>query len=351
MPEAADQTRGRRRLREAGRWLEALGPVMGLVLVVAIFSGARGFLTPINFNIVLTQTVIVALAAIGMTVVIVGGGIDLSVGAVVALCGVVGAVAVQAGWPLPVALAAALLVGAVCGAANGFVIARFGMAPFIVTLGMMGVARGVAKWLGKNQTVNYPPDHLVNRLMGNAASIGEWEVPMWLPPPGVVIVIVVAAIMTLILTRTVFGRWVYALGSSEATARLCGVPTRSLKMQLYILAGVFYGLAGVMQLSRLQQGDPTVAIGLELDVIAAVVIGGASLNGGTGSIPGALVGALIMAVLRNGSDQMGWESYVQEIMIGCVIVLAVGLDRLRRVTSRPRRVRLRSAEPHKGKNT
>jgi len=216
---------------------------------------------------------------------------------------------------------------------NGAIIARFDMAPFIVTLGMMGVARGAAKWLGRNRTVNFSPEHDVNRLMNNPPAIGGWEVPMWLPPPGVVIALIAAALMTLVLARTIFGRRVYALGSSEATARLCGIPTLSLKIWLYTLAGFFYGLAGVMQLSRLQQGDPTVAIGLELDVIAAVVIGGASLTGGSGSIPGAMIGALIMAVLRNGSDQMGWESYVQEIIIGCVIIFAVGLDKLRRRTA------------------
>jgi ribose transport system permease protein len=330
MTESPAQPHKNRTGQNLRRVLEAFGPVLGLILVVVIFSSARGFLTPVNANIVLTQTVIVALASIGMTMVIVGGGIDLSVGSVVALCAVVGAVAVKAGWPTPAVVLAALLAGAVCGLLNGVVIARFGMAPFIVTLGMMGVARGVAKWLGRNQSVNYPPDHLINRLMNNPGRFQEWDVPLWLPPPGVLIALFAAGLMTLVLARTIFGRRVYALGSNEAAARLCGIPTRMLKIQLYMLAGVFYGLAGVMQLSRLQQGDPTVAIGLELDVIAAVVIGGASLAGGTGSIPGAMVGALIMAVLRNGSDQMGWESYVQEIMIGCVIIFAVGLDKLRR---------------------
>lgn len=310
--------------------LRLFGPLIGLVFVVLIFSGARGFLSPVNFSIVLTQTVIVSLAAIGMTLIIVGGGIDLSVGSIVALCSVVGALAIQAGWPLPLVLLAPILAGGLCGALNGAIIARFGMAPFIVTLGMMGVARGVAKWLGKNQTVNFEPDHPVNRLMNNPARIGDWEVPLWFPPLGVLIALLAAALMTVVMTRSVLGRRIYALGSNEATARLCGVPTLRLKCLMYVIGGLFYGLAGLMQLSRLQQGDPTVAIGLELDVIAAVVIGGASLSGGVGSLPGTLIGALIMAVLRNGSDQMGWESYVQEIIIGCVIIIAVGLDQLRR---------------------
>jgi ribose transport system permease protein len=131
------------------------------------------------------------------------------------------------------------------------------------------------------------------------------------------------------MRQTVFGRYVFAIGSNESTARLCGIRVPLYKVLIYALAGLFFGLAGLMQLSRLTQGDPTVAIGLELDIIAAVVIGGASLNGGVGSILGSMIGALIMAVLRNGSNQMGWQTYMQEIIIGIVIILAVGLDRLR----------------------
>jgi ribose transport system permease protein len=313
--------------------LRLFGPVLGLAFVIAIFSGARGFISPVNLSIVLTQTVIVALGAVGMTIIIVGGGIDLSVGSIVALTGVVGAVAIDADWPMLMVITITIFAGGVCGLINGTIIARFGMTPFIVTLGMMGVARGVAKWMGKNQTVNYSPDHSINMLMNNPDMIAGYELPMWMPPLGVVVALVAAISMTVVLNRTVFGRRVYALGSNEATARLCGVPTLRLKTWMYTISGLFYGLAGLMQLSRLQQGDPTVAIGLELDVIAAVVIGGASLTGGTGSIPGAMIGALIMAVLRNGSVQMGWESYIQEIIIGSVIIVAVGLDKLRQRTT------------------
>ena len=135
--------------------------------------------------------------------------------------------------------------------------------------------------------------------------------------------------MSVVVRQTVFGRYIFAIGSNEATARLCGIRVQLHKALIYSLAGLFFGLSGLMQLSRLTQGDPTVAIGLELDIIAAVVIGGASLNGGTGSILGSMIGALIMAVLRNGSNQMGWPTYMQEIIIGCVIILAVGLDKLR----------------------
>ena len=131
------------------------------------------------------------------------------------------------------------------------------------------------------------------------------------------------------MRRTVFGRHVFAIGSNEATARLCGIRVPLQKSMIYTLAGLLFGLAGLMQTSRLTQGDPTVAIGLELDIIAAVVIGGASLNGGTGSVLGSMIGALIMAVLRNGSNQMGWQNFTQEIIIGVVIIIAVGLDHFR----------------------
>jgi len=149
-------------------------------------------------------------------------------------------------------------------------------------------------------------------------------------PAGVWVAVALAVATALVLRRTVFGRHVFAMGSNEAAARLCGVPTVRLQVLVFTLAGCFFGLAGLLQLSRLRLGDPTVAVGLELDIIAAVIIGGASLNGGSGTILGSIIGALIMAVLRNGSQQMGWPNYFQEIIIGVVIIAAVFLDRFRR---------------------
>jgi ribose transport system permease protein len=181
----------------------------------------------------------------------------------------------------------------------------------------------VAKWVAGEQTVN-PPATWVNQLLVN------FPRPTWLVlAPGVWITVALAFIAALVLRNTVFGRRVFALGSNEAAARACGIATDRLKLWIYGAAGLLFGLAGVMQMSRLRQGDPTVANGTELDVIAAVVIGGASLNGGEGSVLGAMVGALVMAFLRNGCQQMGWPNYVQEIIIGAIIVLAVALDRWR----------------------
>jgi ribose transport system permease protein len=307
--------------------LNVLGPFLGLALVIGLFSLSPTvrpyFLTGANFKIILTQTVIVAIGTLGMTIIIVSGGIDLSVGSVVALASVVGATALVKGLSPAVAVGLTVLVGGGIGLLNGVVIGGLRMMPFIVTLGMMGVARGAAKWLAGNQTVN-APDTPINHLMELSAPSHLFPVPL-----GVWVALGLALLMMLVMRHTVFGRYIFALGSNEAASRLCGIRVRLQKVIIYTLAGLFFGLAGLMQLSRLTQGDPTVAIGLELDIIAAVVIGGASLSGGTGSILGSMIGALIMAVLRNGSNQMGWPTYMQEIIIGVVIIFAVGLDKYR----------------------
>jgi ribose transport system permease protein len=229
------------------------------------------FLTYHNFKTIFTQTVIVAIGALGMTMIIVSGGIDLSVGSSIAFTSVVGALLIQQGWgPLP-ALLAMIASGGLIGLLNGAAIAALRLVPFIITLGTLGVMRGSAKWLGDNQTVNY-----------DASPINTWMTTAdpfsYVLPAGVWVTLGLAILTSILLRYTVFGRHLFALGSNEATARLCGIPTTRLKIAIYALAGCFFGLAGVFQLSRLRQGDPTVAVGLELDIIAAVIIGGASLK-------------------------------------------------------------------------
>lgn len=317
-----------------GSTLNIVGPFLillfvGLLFAIIMPADVRGgFFSIYNFKLILTQTVIVAIGALGMTIIIVSGGIDLSVGSVVALTSVLAAWLVSHGHSAGLAFAAAIGTGALLGLVNGGIIAGFRMTPFIVTLGMLGIARGLAKWLADNQTVNLPGAAIpgVELLMADPDPDNPTS---WFVSPGIALAIDLAILTTIFMKRTIFGRYIFAIGSNEATARLCGIRTRLVKAGIYTLAGVFFGLSGVMQFSRLRQGDPSTAIGIELDIIAAVVIGGASLNGGTGSILGSMIGALTMSVLRSGSTQSDWPNYMQEIIIGIVIILAVGLDKWR----------------------
>ena len=311
--------------RRLGRTLELLGPFLGLVFVVALFAaiGPSGFLSAYNFKTVATQTVIVGLGAVGMTFVITSGGIDLSIGSVIALASVVTALALKAGAPPLVAVAAGVGTGALCGLANGLAVTVFEIVPFIVTLGMLGIARGLAKWLADEQKVDALPAGLEGWMSKSS------EHAFLYLPKGVWLLFVLSAAMAFCLRSTVFGVHTVAIGSNEATARLCGVPVKRTKTLIYVLCGIFAGLAGVLQYGRLTVGDPTTALGKELDVIAAVVIGGASLSGGTGSILGSLLGAFLMSVLANGCNLTGVPNYVQEILIGAIIVAAVALDRFR----------------------
>ena len=313
------------------RVLTAVGPFLILAFVIGLFAvimppeSRETFFSLYNSKTILTQTVIVAIGALGMTMIIVSGGIDLSVGSVIALTSVVGAVLMNEGWSVTGVISICVAAGGVVGLVNGGIIAGFRMTPFIVTLGMLGIARGLAKKLAQNQTVNISGENAnaVGLLMADPDPEG------WFVSPGIAVAINLAILVSIFMSRTIFGRYIFAIGSNEATARLCGVRTRLNKVAIYGVAGMLFGLAGMMQFARLRQGDPSTAIGIELDIIAAVVIGGASLNGGTGSILGSMIGALTMAVLRSGSIQSDWPNYMQEIIIGIVIILAVGLDKWR----------------------
>lgn len=301
------------------------GPLLGLLVVLGLFwiLEPEAFLSARNLRTVSTQTVIVGLGAIGMTFVIASGGIDLSVGSVIALASVVAAAVAQAGYDPFFCALAGVGAGALCGLVNGVVIARLGVIPFIATLGMMGVARGVAKWLAAEQKIDAPAGWLAD-LMSKAEEFRLLGLPR-----AVWITLLLAIVFGLVLRHTVLGAHTLAVGSNEDTARLCGVRVGRTKIWIYVLCGIFGGLAGVMTFGRLTVGDPTTAIGEELDVIAAVVIGGASLSGGEGRIAGSILGALLMAFLANGCNLTGVPNYVQEILIGVIIVAAVALDRYR----------------------
>ncbi len=331
-----------------GRWLRhlsVLAPFLGLLFVYLFFAvydiaidGSLDQLSILfsqfNLKIVAAQTTIVALAALGMTLIIISGGIDLSPGSSIALTTTVIAVWMRDGplasaeWGILSPLLALLLgiaAAGLVGVVNGVLITGLRIVPFIVTLGMMGIARGLAKFLGGEQRVNAP-----DTWLGGLLSIDARHAAFWGLPWGVIVLVVFAVAAYFLLHYSVFGRHVFAIGSNESTARLCGVQVSMKKVLIYTIAGLLTGVAGVMQFSQLTVGDPTVAVGKELDIIASVVIGGGSLSGGKGSITGTMIGAFVMGILRNGCDIFGIPNYVQEIFIGLIIIAAVGIDQLRR---------------------
>jgi ribose transport system permease protein len=307
-------------------WLKRLGPLVGLVFVFVLFAilTPAKFATVSNLQLMLLQTAVVGTAALGMTMVIISGGIDLSVGSVIALTTVVVALLLNAGAPPLMAAGGGVVAGMICGSLIGVLITRVRLAPFIVTLGMWGALRGAAKGLANEQMI-VPPTTWLAKLLNTLTDEQAWM----LLPPGVWLMLILAVIISVVLKYTKQGRYVFAVGSNEVAARICGVPVERTKLLVYILGSGFAALAGVLQFSYLTVGDPTTASGMELDIIAAVVIGGGSLAGGEGSIFGSLVGALIMTTVGNGCIKMELPNWVQEIVAGAIIVIAVALDRFR----------------------
>ncbi len=321
-PPGAWRGRARSWLTQHG-WV---GPLVALVVLYAVFAAWQGetFATAGTLKTMLRQTTVVGLCALGMTLVIVLGGIDLSIGSTVALVTIVIAWLLQAGWaPLAAALAGIAVAG-LCGLGNGILITGLRVTPFIVTLGAMGIIRGLAKGMAHEQKIDAPLTWL-NDLVAELPRGLSWLVL----PPGVWLTVVVSLAAAVLLGYTRFGRHVIAIGSNEQAARLCGVRVERTKVAVYAIEALLAGVAGVMQFSRLTVGDPTVANGLELDVIAAVVIGGGSLSGGEGSIVGSLIGAMLMTEIKTGCTHAGLPMWVQEIITGGIIVVAVALDRLR----------------------
>jgi ribose transport system permease protein len=298
------------------------GPLIALFALYALFAALspNTFLGAANLMTMARQTVVVAIGSVGMTYVIILGGIDLSVGSAVALTTVVVARALQAHFPPIGAVALGIGVGALTGFANGALVSGLRITPFIVTLGTMSLLRGAAKGLSDEQKIDADP-HGIDAWMTGASG--------WFPA-GVWVAIVAAVLAAVLLRSSVFGRHVVATGSNEQTARLCGVPVTRVRILVYTLAGALAGLAGVLEFATLTVGDPTDSIGLELEVIAAVVIGGASLAGGQGSIVGAMIGALLMTEIKTGCTHIGLPNWVQEILTGAIIVAAVAIDRVRK---------------------
>ncbi|MEU6738999.1 ABC transporter permease [Streptosporangium sandarakinum] len=310
-----------RRRHPAAAWLAENGALVALVVLVVGLSLLSGdFLTVTNLLNVGVQAAVTAILAFGVTFVIITGGIDLSVGSVAALSAIVLAwLATDSGLPWPLAVLVALAVGLVCGLANAALIAYGKLPPFIATLAMLGIARGLALVISQGSPIALPD--AVTHL---GDTIGDY-----LPIP-VLVMIAMGLITALVLSRTYSGRAIYAIGGNEEAARLSGIKVDRQKLITYGLSGLFAAIAGIVLASRLASAQPQAASGYELDAIAAVVIGGASLSGGKGRAFGTFVGALILAVLRNGLNLLSVSAFWQQVVIGVVIALAVLSDTLRR---------------------
>jgi ribose/xylose/arabinose/galactoside ABC-type transport system permease subunit len=359
-----------------------LGPFIGLALVFGLFSALRPqtFPTLANIQLMIRLTAVVGTGALGMTLIIISGGIDLSVGSVVALGTIVVALLVNAGVPQIFAALGGAGVGLACGYVTGnlvvgqvgrvvsvaFAVAaagtlnhlnyspwivwigaaailagglvvnelflknldinkQLGLIPFIATLGMMTIVRGMAHWLGDNGTIDVRGKMWLKTLLRPLDPADSWQIF----PMGVWLMIVLAVTVALMLRYTQFGRHIYAVGSNEQTARLCGINVERTKLLVYVLGVGCAGVASVLQFSYLKGGDSTTAPGMELNIIAAVVIGGASLSGGEGGVVGSVVGALLMTAVASGCTNLGWDTPVQEVVTGTIIIIASQADRLR----------------------
>jgi ribose/xylose/arabinose/galactoside ABC-type transport system permease subunit len=290
-----------------------------IILVGALSLLSPYFLSVSNFLNILLATSVIGVLAIGATFIISAAGIDLSVGSLVGLSGVVGALAVvDGGLPWGFGVVGCLAAGAVAGAVNGLLVTRAKIPAFIVTLGVLGIARGAALVLTDGKPVYGLPDALVFLGQGR-----PWGVPM-----PVIIFLAVAAVAHYTLSHTRFGRHTLALGDNEEAARVTGIRLAAHRVRLYTLSGLLAGLAGLLFMARVNAGDPTAGLNYELTAITAAIIGGTNLFGGRGTVLGTLIGALIMGVLQNGLNLLAVQSFYQQMAIGAVLILAVWLDHI-----------------------
>ncbi len=320
--------------RRLGVAIQTALPYAGLLILVSVLSvlEPETFLTVDNFTIVIKRTSYVIITAVGMTMVIVSGGIDLSVGSIFAFSGVVGALTVLAGAPVWLGVAAGIAAGAACGVLNGLMITVLRIPPFIATLGMLWAVRGLAEAVTHGGQAQYVPDDGYKWLyseIGNLG-VGSWSVPLPLAVPvPVILMVIIVGVFTYIMRRTRLGRYTYAIGSNAEAARLSGVRTNVLLITLYTICGALAGLSGMIMSAKLSSGVATEGVGDELIVIAAVVIGGGSLSGGVGKIGGCVIGALLMSFLANGCNLRGIPQEYQKVIAGGIVVLAVALDQWR----------------------
>ncbi|MCO1657753.1 ABC transporter permease [Pseudonocardia humida] len=306
--------------------LQQLLAFAGLIVIFAFFS----ILSPVfssygNVTNILFSTVVIGTLALGTTFVIITGGIDLSIGTGMALCAVMsGVLIVNSGLPVPVGVLLTILFGGLIGLVNGFNVAVLGLPPFIATLAMMLVAQGLALVVS-----NSAPIYFTDSPGYIDISIGTL-IPGSGFPNAVVILLIAAVVAGVLLSRTVLGRYAFSIGSNEEATALSGIDVRRWKIIIYTLAGLFTGLAGIMISARLGSAQPATGMGYELQAIAAVVIGGTSLSGGRGSIVGTVIGALIISVLNNGLQIMSIPQEWQNVILGCVILVAVYADQARK---------------------
>ena len=300
----------------------ATGPLIGLVLLCVFLSFSTDtFLSMRNFLNVMDQITVLGVMAVGMTLVILIGGIDLSVGSVLALSGMVmGYLGNNREWPFVIAILVALIASAACGLTSGLMVTRLRMPAFIATLAMMSIARGIASIITNGEQIVGFPDWFSNLAI--TRHFGFLTVTVGL-------MIAITLIAWIVLSFRPVGRALYALGGSQEVARLAGIPVRQYTIWVYVICGALAGLAGVILSARLDSSQPSSGLGYELDTIAAVVIGGASLSGGVGSIGGTAVGVLIIGFLRNGLNLLQISPFVQQVVIGVVIAVAVAADTMR----------------------
>jgi ribose transport system permease protein len=303
------------------RVAQRLLPFLSLiVLFVALSIASPYFLTSNNLASVARQTAVFNTMALGMTIVIISGGIDLSVGSILGLSGLIGAMALERGYPIGLGVLIGVAAGTLCGFFNGLMVTRLRIPPFVVTLGTLGIFRGLALIFSNGLPVH--------RIPAGFSFLGEGNL---LGVPFVVWMLVICAVAVhVVLEHTRLGRYAFAIGSNRTASIHAGIPVEFHVTSVYAIGGALTGLAGMIEASRLMTGQPTAGQGYELQAIAAVVIGGGSLNGGEGSVVGTLIGAFIMGLLSNGADLLNISNYWQQVIIGSVIILAVTLDEVRK---------------------
>lgn len=317
------------RLVNSGAQQKLLAFASLVMLLIGFSLASPNFMQVSNILAILQATSVNGVLAIAATLVIITGGIDLSVGTMMTFCAVIaGVVLTYAGLPLPLGIIAAILAGAVCGLCSGTLVAKLKIPPFIATLGMMLILKGMSLIISGTRPIYFNDTEGFDQI--SRGSIIGYFFPSLPIPNGVLILFLVAISVSYILSRTVLGRYCFALGSNEESVRLSGVNTDRWKIAIYALSGAIVGIGGLLIASRLNSAQPALGLGYELEAIAAVVIGGTSLSGGRGTILGTVIGALIMAVLINGLRILSVAQEWQTVVTGVIIILAVYADMMRR---------------------